>query len=162
MSNVGKGAVLGAAAMVAITLIWVAAAGTTRGPDCPGLQCECVPAPRTVILGFGTVVGVPWGIVFGCALGWLAGRLTTYRKLVLAAAAPTLAIVLAAITTPFMRCTTDPHAVTLFARAFVPLALAALALERWTREPELLPRATWEGFLVMARRRDSGARAKRE
>jgi hypothetical protein len=139
MSNVGKGAILGAIAMVAITLIWTAAAGTSLGEACPAPMCECSPVPRAAILGFGLVVGVPWGVLFGCALGWLAGRLVVYRRLVLAAAAPALALVLASITTPFMHCSTDPHGLALFARAFVPLAFAALALESWTRPRAPLP-----------------------
>jgi len=124
MTNVGKGAILGAIAMVATTLIWVAAGDG---------------GPPAATLGFGLVIGVPWGISFGCALGALASQLTVYRKPALAIAAPVLALAVAALTTPFLRCSFTPHAVTLFARAFVPLALAALALERWTREPERLP-----------------------
>src|SRR5512135_2400777 len=142
MTNVGKGAILGAAAMVAITLIWMAAAGTARGEACPAPMCECSPVPRLVILGFGIVVGVPWGVLLGCALGYLAGHLVRYRRLVLAVPAPALALALAAVTTPFMRCSTDPHGIALFARAFVPLAMAALALERWTRPCTPLPVAT--------------------
>jgi len=141
MTSVGKGAVLGAAAMVAITLIWTLAAGTAQGEACPAPMCECEPVPRVAILGFGIVVGVPWGVLFGCTLGWLADRLVDHRRLVLAGAAPALALVLAAITTPFMRCSTDPHGLALFARAFVPLAFAALALESWTRPRSPLPPA---------------------
>lgn len=126
MSGIGKGAILGAIAMVATTLIWVAA-GDGGSP--------------ATTLGFGLVIGVPWGIAFGCALGAFAGQLTVYRKPVLAIAAPVLALAVAALTTPFLRCSFGPHAVTLFARAFVPLALAALALERWTRQPDSLPLA---------------------
>lgn len=124
MTTVGKGAILGAIAMVATTLIWLGA-----GDE----------GPAAATLGFGLVVGVPWGIAFGCALGALAGQFTVYRKAVLGIAAPVLALAVAALTTPFLRCSFGPHAVTLFARAFVPLALASLALESWTRPRSPLP-----------------------
>jgi hypothetical protein len=124
MTAIGKGAILGAIAMAATTLIWLAAGDG---------------GPPAATAGFGLVVGVPWGIAFGCALGALTTQLTAYRKAALAIAAPVLALAVAALTTPFLRCSFGPHAVTLFARAFVPLALASLALERWTREPERLP-----------------------
>lgn len=144
MTSIGKGAILGGAAMVAITVIWMAATGTAEG-DCinpgPGWNdgCQCNPVPGDAILLCGLVLGVPWGVVFGCAIGGLAPRITRHRKLVLAVLAPAIALVLAAITTPFMHCSTDPRGFALWSRAFVPLAIAALVLEAWTRPRSPLP-----------------------
>ena len=141
MSSVGKGAILGAAAMLAVALIWFAAADAEQAAECSRYPKDCIAVCPIIVLGYGLAIGVPWGIVFGALLGALADRLTTYRKPTLAVAAPALALALAAAATPFMHGITGPHIVTLFARAFVPLALASLALERWTRHPDPLPLA---------------------
>jgi hypothetical protein len=143
MTNGRKGAILGGAAMIAITVIWAVAAGSHEG-ECIGATgwpdgCQCDPVSPTAIFLTGLVVGTPWGVIVGALLGTVAGRLTPYRKPALALAAPATALILAMITAPFMSCLTDAHGAMLFARAFVPLALAALALERWTREPDPLP-----------------------
>jgi len=147
MTSVRKGAIVGGIAIFAVTLIWALGASTDEGDclDATGPQwsdgCQCDPTPPDLIFTVGLVLGTPCGIACGALTAALAGATKRYRKLVLALAAPVFALLLAAIAAPAMVCSTDPSGVELFARAFVPLALAALALERWTHPPDPLPLA---------------------
>lgn len=135
-----EGACLGAMSIMAIAFFWSAAAGTH---DCPTRACVPYdPVPAGVILVSGLVLGVPCGLLVGGCVGTMAARMRHHRGLRLLIIAAVLACVLTGIARTVMHCCTDPSTSTLWLRAFVPLAIAASVLERWTRPPEPMPRAT--------------------
>ncbi len=146
MSPARKGGILGGAAIVAIAIGWALAAGQREG-DCidpgPGWSdgCQCDPVPGSILLALGLFFGTPWAVLVGGRIGALAERLERRRALVLAAIAAGIALVLAAIATSFLRCSTDPSLGELFARAAGACVPAALLLERWTRAIPPLPSA---------------------
>lgn len=131
MTAVQRGALLGAATMLAITLVWTAMAGSTREGTCAWSHaCLCQPAPASAFLIGGLVVGVPWGAITGGLAGALASRMSRHRRVVLVTLAVVLASALEAIARPFLRCSTDPDSLALWSSALVALVLAALTLDR--------------------------------
>lgn len=138
MGDGSKGAWLGAAAIVTIAVLWAAAAGTQDDITC--VHFESVPAGE--IAEYGVLFGVPFGIFVGAIVGETAARLCEHRRVRLLIVAAVLACVLTALARIAMRCSTDPSTSTLWLRAFFPLAIGVSVLERWTRPPEPVPRAT--------------------
>jgi hypothetical protein len=138
MSSGAKGAWLGAATIVTISILWAAVAGTRDDLNC--VHYEHMPAGDIIVCG--VLFGIPVAVIVGCFVGMAAADLRSYRRVFLLIVAASLACVLAVLGRAAMQCTTDPATSSLWLRAFLALALACLVLERWTRPDEPMPRAT--------------------
>jgi hypothetical protein len=137
MSSGAKGAWLGAATIVTISILWAAVAGTRDDLNC--VHYEHMPAGDIIVCG--VLFGIPVAVIVGCFVGMAAADLRSYRRVSLLIVAASLACVLTVLGRAAMQCTTDPATSTLWVRAFVALALASLVLERWTRPDDPVPRA---------------------
>ena len=131
-----KGALLGAAAIITISVLWAAVAGCVDDTTCVHFE----PDPGSFVF-LGVVVGVPCAMFAGAEIGSVARRLRRLRRVSLLLIAGLLACLLTALTECVVLCRTDPVASTLWPRAFGPLAIGVLVLERWTRPVERVPRA---------------------
>lgn len=143
MKSTHKGAILGAAAMVGISVTWAVAAGHEWG-TCGNFgpaPCECSPVPRDAWLGGGICVGVPWGVLVGSICGGVAGRLVRDRRLVMATIGVAIACVLAVIGLVIAHCSTDPSLAGLWLRAAMITVPTALVLEHATRPAASVPAA---------------------
>ena len=129
------GRVVGVATALAIAASWMGLPATID-PDLGGL------AGFPILVAWGAVlVGLPIAYCAGGAIGKRAAVRVECRRTVLlvVAMAVTLAVTFA------MRCITyelsRPTFADLYGVTFAPTALAALALERWTRPRPVLPTA---------------------
>jgi len=127
-----RGAFIGAAAILMITIIWTALAGGDREGACSGVEyaCFCRPVPPAGFLVGGLVVGVPWGAIVGAFAGSLTARVPRHRRLILLVIAVAGASLLERIAHLFLHCSSDPDSLALWSTAVVSLVLAALALDR--------------------------------
>jgi len=130
-----KGAVLGAAAITAVSVLWAAVAGRVDDTTCVHFE----PVPPEAFVFLGVAVGGPCALFAGAAIGGVAGRLRRLRRVSLVVIAALLACLLTALTGCVLQCSTDPVASVLWPRAFGPLAIGALVLEKWTRPIERVP-----------------------
>lgn len=146
MKSTHKGAILGAAAMVGISVTWAMATGHDWGKCIDGAwgpgPCECTPVPRVAWLGGGLCVGVPWAVLAGSICGGVAGRIVRDRRLVMASLGAAVALVLALIGLAIVHCSTDPSVLGLLVRAAMITIPTALVLEHATRPAARVPLAT--------------------
>jgi hypothetical protein len=125
-----KSALAGAAAALLVGVGWWLAAGNDDGLCTYADACQCTPIDGRMFLWAGALVGVPCGAVSGAAAAGLATRLPLrIRRGVLVAIAAGIAAVLVLLVSQQLRCSTDPTFASLWVRAFVPLAFAAIYVD---------------------------------